>query len=335
LKTVLGKDKVDLKRQNSVEDLTKIDSLSKLKVKNKVKELQQDDDAFENEYDDDEAEEDDEYGDYSPSKTGYNEDFDFDYEEDEDIEHAGENKIDQLSIDDDVIDYIIDSDKVHASINQYKLKFLGSVRGMNDFRDFLKDTANGDRFIKFWLDCEFYRDSMQDYDQIENMATRNRLFRDINEKYIFAFSSKVHDKIKANYSDQYGLNHQVFERIQYDILRRVRSYWVPRFILNRLRNSGKSYGTYPLPPLTPEYSRQSTYNTVPSTVKPAMGQRPKPIDKNSVLTEGQRKLVDLRHFMLQLKLFFLPLESCTIKLNKHYMSIKKLVDHFFDLFQCL
>ena len=69
-----------------------------------------------------------------------------------------------------------DSEGIHASINQYKLKFLGSVKGMNEFKEFLKHTS-GNKLIKFWLDCEFYRDSMQDYDQIENMATRNRLFR--------------------------------------------------------------------------------------------------------------------------------------------------------------
>ncbi len=70
----------------------------------------------------------------------------------------------------------IENNEIHASINQYKSKFLGSVNGMNEFKEFLKET-NGYRLLKFWYDCEFYRDSMQDYDQIENMATRNRLFR--------------------------------------------------------------------------------------------------------------------------------------------------------------
>ena len=70
----------------------------------------------------------------------------------------------------------LESEKFHASINQYKEKFMGSVNGMSEFKEFLKHT-NGYRLVKFWLDCEFYRDSMQDYDDIENMATRNRLFR--------------------------------------------------------------------------------------------------------------------------------------------------------------
>jgi hypothetical protein len=137
---------------------------------------------------------------------------------------------------------------------------------MNEFKEFLKHTS-GNYLIKFWLDCEFYRDSMQDYDQIENMATRNRLFRDINEKYVFSFSKKVHKKISENYLSNSSLNHNIFDSIQYDILRRIRAYWVPRFILNKLKLLKKDYGAFPLPPLTPEYSRQSTYISVPSTGK--------------------------------------------------------------------
>ncbi len=154
------------------------------------------------------------------------------------------------------------TDKVHASINQYKQKYLGSVRGLCEFRDFLKATNNGEIFMKFWLDCEFFRDSMQEYDEIENMATRNRLFRDINERFIFAFSDKMHEKVRDNYLEAFGLNHKVFAQIQYDVLRRLRSYWIPRYILNRLRISGKDFGTFPLPPLTPDLSRQSTYNNI-------------------------------------------------------------------------
>ena len=58
------------------------------------------------------------------------------------------------------IDDIIELDELHASINQYKLKFLSSVKGMREFQEFLKPTS-GDRLLRFWLDCEFYRDSMQ------------------------------------------------------------------------------------------------------------------------------------------------------------------------------
>lgn len=150
------------------------------------------------------------------------------------------------------------------SINQYKEKFLGSVKGMNEFKEFLRNESeeSGHRLLKFWLDCEFYRDSMQDYDEIENMATRNRLYRDLIEKYVFHFSRKVHEKVSRAYNTppaDHRLTHAVFDQIQYDILRRMRAYWVPRFVLSKLKEKGKQFGVNPLPPLTPAYSRQSTY----------------------------------------------------------------------------
>ena len=89
-------------------------------------------------------------------------------------------------------------------------------------------------------------------------------FRDINEKYVFSFAKKVHEKISDNYLNNQSLTHNLFERIQYDILRRLRAYWVPRFILHKLKKRGKDLRTFPLPPITPDYSRQSTYVSVSS-----------------------------------------------------------------------
>jgi hypothetical protein len=204
--------------------------------------------------------EDDDYGDGKDGekqvKNGqdFNDDeIEYNYEMQEEFA-AQFNKIelgdDQASVG-EPIDDMNENDRIHASINEYKLKYLGSVSKMNVFKKFLQGTSDGEKLIKFWLDCEFFKDSMQGYDQIENMATRNRLFRDIIEKYIFVFSDVVDRKLKDDYLNSRGLNHQVFMRIQYDILRRLRSYWVPRFILNRLREEGKDLARFPLPPLTP------------------------------------------------------------------------------------
>ena len=155
---------------------------------------------------------------------------------------------------------------------------------MAEFKEFLKPTA-GYRLVKFWLDCEFYRDSMQDYDEIQNMATRNRLFRDINEKYIFAFARKMHEKISKNYLNGQSLNHSLFDHIQYDILRRLRAYWVPRFILSKIKINRKDYGAFPLPPLTPDFGRLSTYISAPSSCKtlPLAAQKL----QNEVMTDEQ------------------------------------------------
>lgn len=100
-----------------------------------------------------------------------------DYETGDKMQLKIDDNISFIGDEDDATEAYIDyTEKIHASINQYKLKFLGSVLGMQEFKEFLRNTV-GYRLIRFWLDCEFYRDSMQDYDQIENMATRNRLFR--------------------------------------------------------------------------------------------------------------------------------------------------------------
>lgn len=84
---------------------------------------------------------------------------------------------------------------------------------------------------------------------------------------MFSFAKKMHKKISENYLSLSSLDHKIFDSIQYDILRRIRAYWVPRFILNKLKQLNKDYGAYPLPPLTPEYSRQSTYMSMPSASK--------------------------------------------------------------------
>lgn len=209
------------------------------------------------------------------------------------------NENEDLADDEELID--IDFN-LHASINQYKLKFLGSVRGMNEFKEFLKSTNGGYRLLKFWLDCEFYRDSMQDYDQIENMATRNRLFRDITEKYVFHFAKKMHKKISESYANnEQRLNHNLFDQIQYDILRRLRAYWVPRFIINKLKQRGKNYGSHPLPPLTPDYSRQSTYLSSSSAIKTASTDSNE--NKNKPYGDGQLNSSQKEYFKSTIYLF--------------------------------
>ena len=47
---------------------------------------------------------------------------------------------------------------------------------MEGFKEFLKDTA-GNQLINFWLDCEYYKDAMENFDEVVNMDIRNRLFR--------------------------------------------------------------------------------------------------------------------------------------------------------------
>lgn len=48
--------------------------------------------------------------------------------------------------------------------------------GMEDFKRFLSGTA-GSQLVNFWLDCEYFKDSMEKFDEVDVVEKRNRLFR--------------------------------------------------------------------------------------------------------------------------------------------------------------
>ena len=48
--------------------------------------------------------------------------------------------------------------------------------GMEDFKLFLSSTGSAD-LVDFWQDCEYFKDSMEKFDEIAIVEKRNRLFR--------------------------------------------------------------------------------------------------------------------------------------------------------------
>ena len=50
------------------------------------------------------------------------------------------------------------------------------VEGVDGFKQFVENTS-GKNLLHFWLDCEYFKDMMEDYDESQINATRNRLFR--------------------------------------------------------------------------------------------------------------------------------------------------------------
>lgn len=143
------------------------------------------------------------------------------------------------------------------------------------------------------------------------------------EKYVFPFWKKMNEKINKSYTNsEYRLNHNLFDKIQYDVLRRLRAYWVPRFIINKLKQRGKDYGSYPLPPITPDYSRQSTYLTVStaSKITPSSGHT---LHDGTELNDQQKTSVFMNYYSIldheftEKKLFSL-IELYIKKLSKHY-----------------
>ena len=48
--------------------------------------------------------------------------------------------------------------------------------GMEDFKAFLSSTGSAE-LVNFWLDCEYFKDSMEKFDEVATVEKRNRLFR--------------------------------------------------------------------------------------------------------------------------------------------------------------
>ncbi|XP_065942872.1 regulator of G-protein signaling 22 isoform X9 [Magallana gigas] len=123
--------------------------------------------------------------------------------------------------------------RLKMSLQQLKEQVLGKQNSMEGFKEFLSDTA-GIHLLNFWLDCEYFKDAMENFDEIVNMDIRNRLFRDIQDKYKLNLTEEARDQItKASCNS--SLSHTVFIRTQYDVLRRLRAYWVPRYLIHMER----------------------------------------------------------------------------------------------------
>nr|XP_006815280.1 PREDICTED: uncharacterized protein LOC100368829 [Saccoglossus kowalevskii] len=150
-----------------------------------------------------------------------------------------------VEFDDDPEEYISDvqteadlremESRHKRTFQQLKEDMLGSIAGMEAFNEFLRNTVGMD-MLNFWLDCEKYRDNVKAIGDAESTMKRNRLFRDIQDKYKFKLSDDAKEHIKKAQENE-GLSETVFTRTQYDILRRMRTYWVPRFLIHQERHS--------------------------------------------------------------------------------------------------
>ncbi|XP_013386604.1 uncharacterized protein LOC106156055 isoform X2 [Lingula anatina] len=123
--------------------------------------------------------------------------------------------------------------KHNMTLQQMKEMVLSTLVGFEDLKAFLQDTS-GIHLLNFWLDCEFFKDSMEDYDDMTNMAVRNRLFRDIQDKYKINLTEDAQIQLRKTASSS-SLSHTIFIRTQYNVLRRLRAYWVPRYLIHKER----------------------------------------------------------------------------------------------------
>lgn len=125
--------------------------------------------------------------------------------------------------------------RLQMTLQQVKEQVLGSYHGMQRFKNFLANTF-GCHLVKFWLHCELFRDFTEDHEDQNLSRNRNQLFRDIQSKYRMSLTKEAREQIQRA-SNNVSLHHTIFIRAQYDVLRRLRAYWVPRFLLHLERNT--------------------------------------------------------------------------------------------------
>ncbi|KER23529.1 hypothetical protein X801_03163 [Opisthorchis viverrini] len=135
----------------------------------------------------------------------------------------------------------------HIPFQRLKELLLSSRDGMRDFISFLGPTK-GLSLVDFWLDCEETTMSVAHLQISERLRTKFQLLRELEDRYILRLTPKVrrhlelaidtlsNEIVKNCQSDEDHLTQRIgelmFERIQYDSLRRLRSYWLPSWILH-------------------------------------------------------------------------------------------------------
>ncbi|KAM4693088.1 uncharacterized protein O3C94_003818 [Discoglossus pictus] len=122
-----------------------------------------------------------------------------------------------------------------SSLQQMKEEALGTKEGMQNFIDFLHETL-GIYLLHFWLNCEEFKECSKDLEANHNPEEARHLsvhlFRSIQGKYQPYLSPECQEEIRVS-QQTWGPTFHTFRKPQYDALRRLRSYWVPRFIIHQ------------------------------------------------------------------------------------------------------
>ncbi|KAK9411900.1 hypothetical protein NXF25_003075 [Crotalus adamanteus] len=124
-----------------------------------------------------------------------------------------------------------------AALQQLKEDVLGTRAGMEDFMEFLHNTL-GSHLLNFWIDCEDVMDFTRHLEATvspqETHLFFSSAFRDIQAKYRLAIPPAFQEQLEENIGEE-ETPFASLSRKQYDALRRLRSYWVPRFLIHYQR----------------------------------------------------------------------------------------------------
>ncbi|XP_063774946.1 uncharacterized protein LOC134910619 isoform X2 [Pseudophryne corroboree] len=125
-----------------------------------------------------------------------------------------------------------------TTLQQLKEEALSTREGMVMFISFLQGTL-GSHLLHFWMDCEEFKETSIDL-EINHSPENARqqcvhLFRSIQNKYQSYLSPECQEQIRLC-QQNWGPSYHALRRSQYDGLRRLRSYWIPRFLIHRQRH---------------------------------------------------------------------------------------------------
>ena len=129
--------------------------------------------------------------------------------------------------------------KRRTALQQLKEEFLSTREGIELFKKFLAQTGNGKDLLEFWIELEEFKDEFEQFEEYGENEIGNKQFRkilrDIMSKY--NISTETKEQIRKTLRTD-GFSMTMFMRTQYDILRRLRSYWVPRYLEHMEKTEG-------------------------------------------------------------------------------------------------
>ncbi|XP_075060560.1 uncharacterized protein LOC142145022 [Mixophyes fleayi] len=134
-------------------------------------------------------------------------------------------------------DFLKQHNLTKATLQQLKEEALSTRVGMGVFISFLQGTL-GSHLLHFWMDCEEFKEKSVDL-EINHSPEDARhlcvhLFRIIQNKYRLYLSPECQEQIRLG-QQNWGPSYHALRRSQYDALRRLRSYWIPRFFIHQQR----------------------------------------------------------------------------------------------------
>ncbi|XP_040286728.1 uncharacterized protein LOC120999805 isoform X2 [Bufo bufo] len=119
-------------------------------------------------------------------------------------------------------------------LQQLKEEALSSRAGIGRFMRFLQDTK-GSHILHFWMDCEAFKEQSVDLEVNHSPEDARHLcvhlFRSIQNKYQIYLRPESQEQIRLCQQSR-GPSYHALRRSQYDALRRLRSYWIPRFLIH-------------------------------------------------------------------------------------------------------